>query len=149
MPFVFVASAAASAAGWGLLLAPADEQEPVRRLGTAAAAAELCLSRLMEQRLGMVGDAYRTGKARRYRTASSVLLLAGAVGAVAAGSRSRVLARGAGAALLAGSACTRLAIFEAGRESARDPRSTVVPQRERADARTPASRVRGTDRSPS
>jgi len=36
-----------------------------------------------------------------------------------------------GAALLAGSVCTRFAIFEAGQASARDPRYTVIPQRER------------------
>jgi hypothetical protein len=34
-------------------------------------------------------------------------------------------------ALLAGSACTRFGIFEAGQASARDPKYTVVPQRER------------------
>ena len=44
--------------------------------------------------------------------------------------RSR-LAAAAGAALLIGSACTRFAIFEAGQASARDPRYTVIPQRER------------------
>ena len=38
-----------------------------------------------------------------------------------------------GAALMAGSACTRFGIFEAGQASARDPKYTVVPQRERVD----------------
>jgi hypothetical protein len=135
LPFVFVMSAAASAAGWALLLAPADEHEPVRRLGIVAGAAELVLVAAMERRMGMVGDAYRTGRADRYRRASSALLAAGAVGAVVAGRRRGLLARVAGAALLAGSACTRFAVFEAGRESARDPRYTVVPQRRRLDAR--------------
>jgi hypothetical protein len=37
----------------------------------------------------------------------------------------------AGAALLAGSACTRFGIFRAGLESARDPKYTVQPQRRR------------------
>ena len=32
---------------------------------------------------------------------------------------------------MAGSACTRFGVFEAGQASARDPRYTVVPQRER------------------
>jgi len=40
----------------------------------------------------------------------------------------------AGAALLAGSVCTRFGIFHAGQQSAQDPRYTVVPQRERVDA---------------
>jgi hypothetical protein len=35
--------------------------------------------------------------------------------------------------LLAGSALARFAIFEAGQASARDPKYTVVPQRERLD----------------
>ena len=38
-----------------------------------------------------------------------------------------------GAALVAGSVCTRFGIFEAGQQSARDPKYTVVPQRERLD----------------
>jgi hypothetical protein len=38
-----------------------------------------------------------------------------------------------GAALMAGSAYTRFGIFEAGQQSARDPKYTVVPQRQRLD----------------
>jgi len=136
MPFVFVSSAGASAAGWALLFAPSSEAEPARRLGIVAAVAELASSRVMEQRMGMVGDAFGTGRAKRWRTASTALLAVGTLGALAAGRRRRPLARAAGAALLAGSACTRFAVFEAGRESARDPRYTVVPQRRRLDAQT-------------
>ncbi|MGH9266250.1 MAG: NrfD/PsrC family molybdoenzyme membrane anchor subunit, partial [Acidimicrobiales bacterium] len=51
------------------------------------------------------------------------------------GRRSRAAAVAAGAALLAGSACTRFAIFHAGVQSAADPRYTVVPQRARAGLR--------------
>ena len=40
-----------------------------------------------------------------------------------------------GLALAAGSACTRFAVFEAGRISTRDPKYVVVPQRERMAAR--------------
>jgi hypothetical protein len=39
--------------------------------------------------------------------------------------------------LLAGSALTRFGIFEAGRASTRDPKYTVVPQRERMAERAP------------
>ena len=39
----------------------------------------------------------------------------------------------AGGCLLAGSVCTRFGLFHAGQQSARDPRYTVVPQRERLD----------------
>ena len=34
---------------------------------------------------------------------------------------------------MAGSACTRFGVFEAGQASARDPKYTVVPQRERVE----------------
>jgi hypothetical protein len=42
-----------------------------------------------------------------------------------------------GAALMAGSLCTRMGVFEAGLASARDPKYTVVPQRERVDRGVP------------
>jgi hypothetical protein len=67
------------------------------------------------------------------RTARA-LTTTGAVAGLGA-RRSRVLAILSGGALLAGSVCTRFGVFEAGQESARDPRFTVVPQRERLAAR--------------
>jgi len=48
---------------------------------------------------------------------------------------SRLLRAVAGAALVAGSVTTRFGVFEAGLASARDPKYTVVPQRERMAAR--------------
>jgi sugar (pentulose or hexulose) kinase len=63
--------------------------------------------------------------------AAQVLSAAGAVGAAVLGGRSRLAAGISGAALLAASACTRFGVFEAGLASARDPKYTVVPQRER------------------
>jgi hypothetical protein len=41
-------------------------------------------------------------------------------------------------ALLAGSACTRFGVFEAGPASVHDPKYTVVPQRERLNRRRAA-----------
>jgi hypothetical protein len=38
---------------------------------------------------------------------------------------------------MAGSACTRFGVFEAGQASARDPKYTVVPQRERLNRGEP------------
>jgi hypothetical protein len=49
--------------------------------------------------------------------------------------RRRRGALAAGALLLAGSLTERFAIFRAGLDSARDPRYTVVPQRQRVDHR--------------
>ena len=68
--------------------------------------------------------------------ASKALTVAGAVGALA-GRRSRLLSMASGAALMTGSLCTRMGVFEAGLASARDPKYTVVPQRERVDRGVP------------
>ena len=68
---------------------------------------------------------------------AEVLTSAGLAGAVLA-RRSRLVAPLAGAALMAASALTRFGIFEAGRASARDPKYTVGPQRERLGERSVA-----------
>ena len=59
-----------------------------------------------------------------------MLTSAGLAGAVLA-CRSRAVAALSGAALMAASALTRFGVFEAGRASARDPKYTVGPQRQR------------------
>ena len=66
------------------------------------------------------------------------LTLAGTIGGVVLGRRSRVAAAVCGAALMAASALTRFAIFEAGMASAQDPAHTVGPQRERLEQRSSA-----------
>jgi hypothetical protein len=134
MPFVFAASAVTSAAGLGLLAAPADECRPVRFLGVVAGGAELGTELLMEARMGMAAETFKKGKAERFHRAAQALVGAGVAGTLV-GRRSRVLSRLAGASLMAGSALTRFAVFEAGLESARDPKYTVVPQRRRLEAR--------------
>jgi hypothetical protein len=68
--------------------------------------------------------------------ASGALTAVGALGGLA-GRRSRALSMAAGAALMAGSLCTRMGVFEAGIASAKDPKYTVVPQRERLDRGEP------------
>jgi hypothetical protein len=50
---------------------------------------------------------------------------------VLAGSRSRAAAVAGGALMLAGAVFERWSVFRAGFQSARDPKYTVVPQRER------------------
>jgi hypothetical protein len=55
------------------------------------------------------------------------------------GRRSRVVSALAGATCVAASVITRFGIFEAGLASARDPKYTVVPQKERLAARRAAS----------
>ena len=86
--------------------------------------------------MGITAEPLRQGRAGRLMSASKALTVAGALGSVLGG-RSRLAAGVSGTALLAGSVCTRFGIFEAGQESARDPRYTVVPQRERLDQGEP------------
>lgn len=132
LPFVFVGSASAAAGGMGLLLAPADEAAPARRMAIAGAAVDLVASRTMESGMGVAAEPLHEGRAGALLKAAKVLTAGGAVLAAVSRGRQRVSAA-AGAALLAGSVCTRFGLFEAGQESARDPRYTVVPQRERLE----------------
>jgi hypothetical protein len=53
------------------------------------------------------------------------------------GRRSRVAAAAGGAALVAGSICTRFGVYYGGVASAKDPKYVVVPQRERLTAGRP------------
>lgn len=133
LPFVFTGSAAASGGGLGMLLAPVAEAGPARRMAVVGAGLEVAASRLLEGRLGLVAEAYTTGKPHRLRKWAEYLTVGGALGTVAAG-RSRAAAVLCGLALLAGSVLQRFGVFEAGVESTRDPKYVVVPQRERLDA---------------
>ena len=82
--------------------------------------------------MGITAEPLHKGHAGGLMKAAKVLTVAGAAGSLLAG-RSRALSILSGAALMAGSACTRFGVFEAGQESARDPKYTVVPQRERLE----------------
>lgn len=138
LPFLFVASGASAAAGLGLLGAPRRESAPVRRLGAAAGLAEIALSQVTERATGLSGEAYGKGRAGWLMKIAEGLTAGGAVASALLAKRSRTGAAAAGAALLAGSACLRFGVFEAGMASARDPRYTVEPQRQRVDRRQAA-----------
>jgi hypothetical protein len=88
----------------------------------------------MERRMGLIKEVYEHGSVARRRRASELLTAAGLAGTVLLAGRSRAGAAASGIALLTGSALQRFGVFEAGVESTRDPRYTVVPQRERLDA---------------
>jgi formate-dependent nitrite reductase membrane component NrfD len=133
LPFVFTGSAAASGGGLGMVLAPIAESGPARRMAVTGAALEVAASRVMERRLGLVGEAYTTGRPHALRQLSEVLTVGGAIGAVVSGRRRWAVAA-SGAALLAGSALQRFGVFEAGVASTKDPKYVVVPQRERLKA---------------
>ena len=106
------------------------ELEVVAGHSLGGAVLELVMEHRMEQGMGLTAEPLHQGKAGRLMRAARALTLAGAAGSLLAG-RSRAVAVLSGGALLAGSACTRFGVFEAGQASARDPKYTVVPQRER------------------
>ena len=137
LPFVFVGSAAAAAGGLGMVNAPLRESGPAQRLAVAGAVLDLAASHHMESSIGLSAEPMRQGRAGAYRRAAQALTAAGALLAAFGARRSRAAAVLSGAALAAGSACTRFAIFHAGQQSATDPRYTVQPQRERLDAGRP------------
>lgn len=132
LPFVFCGSAAAASGGWAMATAPVAEAGPARAFAVGGAAVELVMAHRMESSMGLSAELLHTGKAGTLMRASKVLTAAGAAGALLGG-RSRLLSVVSGTALMAGSLCTRLGVYEAGMASARDPKYTVVPQRERVE----------------
>jgi hypothetical protein len=131
MPFVFAGSALSGSAGLGLMFAPCWENSPARRLAVLGAAVELAASQRLEHRLGLLAEPYAEGRAGRRMRLAKRMTFGAAVAATLAAKRSRTASLVAGATLLAASAVTRFAIFEAGVVSAEDPKYVVVPQRER------------------
>jgi hypothetical protein len=125
LPWIFGASAAASAGAAASLFIPSA---PARRVAVAGALAELALTHRMRKRLGLVGEVYRQGDARRFDQLAKTCTIAGAT---LLASRHR---RAGGALLLVGGLAMRWSVFKAGFQSARDPRYTVQPQRERKHA---------------
>lgn len=138
LPFVFAGSAISSAAGVGMVAAPVREAAPARRMAVAGSALELAASHRMERGAGLVGEVYQQGRSGKVLRAAKALTGIGACAALFAG-RSRAVAVASGLCLSAAAAATRYGIFEAGRQSARDPRYTVVPQRQRVEQRQQAA----------
>jgi hypothetical protein len=134
LPFVFGASGMAAGGGLTMALSPIDEAGPSRKMAVTGAVIELAAMHRVESEFGIVSEPYHEGKAGRLLRAAKSCTAAGAALTVVAG-RQRAGAVVAGALLAAGSLLTRFGVFEAGMASARDPKYTVVPQRERLAAR--------------
>lgn len=130
LPFVFAGSGAAAAGGLAMVLTPVAQSGPAVRMGLAGAALDLGAVEVMNRRLGMLAEPYEQGFAGRLMKTARALTVAGA-GLSVLGRRSRLARVAAGAAYVAGSVTLRFGIFEGGLASARDPKYTVVPQRER------------------
>jgi Polysulphide reductase, NrfD len=134
LPWLFGASAAASAGAAATLFAR-EEAGPARRLAVLGAAGALGLKEVMQSRLGFVGEVYEQGEAGRYGRLSKGLTATGAALLAARGRRSWAAAVTGSALVLAGELALRWSVFKAGFQSARDPRYTVIPQRERLAAK--------------
>ena len=133
LPWLFGASAAASAGAATTMLLPPGEAGPARRLAVAGVAAELGLMEAMERRLGFVGEVYKQDAAGKLARASKAFTAAGAALLATRGRRSRSAAVAGGALVLAGELALRWSVFRAGFQSARDPRYTVIPQKHRKE----------------
>ena len=131
LPFIFGASAAASAGAAATLFLPPADAAPARRLAVRSVVAENVGMAAMEARLGFIGEPYHQGVAGALNWTAKATTLAGAW-LLARGARRRRGAAVLGSALvLGGEVALRWSIFKAGFASARDPKYTVRPQRER------------------
>jgi formate-dependent nitrite reductase membrane component NrfD len=130
LPFLFAGSAAAAAGGFGMLAASTDDAGPARRLALGGVLVDLGSEQVMEKSMGLAAEPLHQGTPGKLMKAAKALNALGGLGAVL-GRRNRAVSAASGAALVAGSVCTRFGIFHAGQESAKDPKYTIVPQRER------------------
>src|SRR5699024_7646518 len=133
LPFVFIGSGAAAAGGIAMTAVPVDQAGPARKMMIGGAAAELASFERLRRRLGDLAGPYEQARPGTLLKAARACTLAG-VAASAIGGRSRAVSVAGGLAAAAGSLLTRFGVFQAGIASAKDPKYTVIPQRERLDA---------------
>jgi hypothetical protein len=138
LPFVFVSSASLASGGLAMVTTPVDEAGPARTLATLGVVGDVVATRLMERRMDpTLVEPLHHGTPGTLMRWSERLAVAGGLGTLLGGRR-RSVAVASGLALLAASALTRFGVFEAGLESAKDPRYTIEPQKRRLAARRAA-----------
>jgi formate-dependent nitrite reductase membrane component NrfD len=143
LPFLFGSSAAASAGAAAVIAVPGAEATPARRLAIGGALVESAVMVAMEKRLGLIGEPYKQGEAGQYAKIAKACSLGGAALLTLSGRRSRLASVAGSALVLAGGAALRWSVFKAGFQSARDPKYTVIPQRERVGYGPPSRTVPG------
>jgi formate-dependent nitrite reductase membrane component NrfD len=131
LPWIFGASAAASAGAAASMFVHPRDAGPARRIAVAGVLAEGALMQAMELRLGTVGEVYRQGDAGKLSWAAKGLSVVGAALLAKGGRKNRASAVLGGALVCAGELCLRWTVFKAGLQSARDPRYVVESQRRR------------------
>jgi hypothetical protein len=134
LPFVFAGSALAAGGGLTMIFTPVAEAGPSRKMAVTGAAIELAVVHKVENEHGIVSEPYHEGRAGKFMKAAKACTAAGAGLTVVAG-RTRLGAVASGTLLAAGSLLTRFGVFDAGMASARDPKYTVIQQRERMAVR--------------
>ena len=137
LPFVFGGSAMAAGGGVSMVFAPVGEAGPARKMAVTGAAIELVAMHRVETDHGILSEPFHEGRPGTFMRAAKACTAAGAGLTVLAGRR-RWGAVASGTLLAAGSLLTRFGVFDAGMVSARDPKYTVVPQREHLAAREKA-----------
>ena len=130
MPFIFAGSGATAAGGLAMIATPAAQNGPARRMAIGGAAVELVSAEMLKRRLGMVAEPYERGRPGLLMKAARAMTAGSAALSLVRG-RSRVVSVVAGTSYVAASLLTRFGVFEAGIASAKDPKYTVVPQKER------------------
>src|SRR3954470_18371315 len=134
LPFVFAGSAMAAGGGISMVFTPLAEAEPARKMAMIGAGIELAAVRRVENSDSIVVEPYHVGRAGKLMRAAKACTASG-LGLAVLGGRTRLGAVASGTLLAAGSLLTRFGVFDAGMVSARDPKYTVIPQRERIAAR--------------
>ncbi len=131
LPWLFGASAAATAGAAAAIATPTECAGPARRAAVGGSLAALVLTEVMERRLGFVGEVYKQGQAGRFGRIAKLATAAGAGLMAWRGRQSRTAAAAGGALVLGGELALRWSVFKAGFQSARDPRYVVATQRKR------------------
>ena len=132
LPLVFAASSAASAGAAAAILTSVEDAGPARRLAVGGALLEIGTVEMMKRRLGrFLAEPYEQEEAGRYDKLAKVLSGLGAAIMGFAGQKRRSATIAGGVLILVGAAFERWSVFRAGFQSARNPKYTVVPQRER------------------
>lgn len=142
LPYLFVSSATAAASGLAMITTGSEQTKPARLLAITGAAGELIAMDLMKKGMHpLEREPLEIEEPGRKLKLAHALTIAGGVGTLLFGKRSRILAAASGAALMAGSALTRFGVVEAGHLSTTDPKYVVGPQRDRLEERRAAGIV--------
>ena len=131
LPFLFASSATLAASGMSMIMSPVRENGPVRNLALVGVAGDLISLKLMKKEMHpLEWEPLDSGKAGKKMHLAHTLLLTGA-GLSLFARKHRAVAVASGACLAAASALTRFGILDAGFASAKDPKYTVIPQKDR------------------